>query len=104
MINQIIGAVMILIGSAFFFLGSLGLLRLPDIFNRLQAGTKATTMGIIFAVLGTGVYYPEHMLKALLIVIFVLITNPVSSSTLARSAFRNRVKYDERTINEARDL
>lgn len=104
MINQIAGSVMILIGSLFFLLGSLGLMRLPDIYNRLQAGTKATTMGIMFSVLGIGVYYPEFILKALLIVTFIMITNPVSSGTLARSAFRNRVKFDERTINEVKDL
>lgn len=104
MINELIGSIMFLIGSVFMFLGALGLIRMPDIFNRLQAGTKATTLGIIFTVLGAGVYLPDIMLKAVLIVLFILMTNPVSSSTLSRSAYKQGVKYAEKTINEVKDL
>ncbi len=104
MINQYIGAILFLIGSIFLFLGALGLIRMPDIFNRLQAGTKATTLGIMFTVIGAGIYYPDIMLKAILIVLFILMTNPVSSSTLSRSAYKSGIKYYEKTINEVKDL
>jgi len=104
MINEIIGLILMIIGSIFLFLGALGLLRLPDIFNRLQAGTKATTLGIMFTVLGAGVYYPLFLLKSILIIVFIMMTNPVSSSTLARSAYKNKVKFYEKTIDEVKEL
>ena len=104
MINEIIGLIFMIIGSIFLFLGALGLLRLPDIYNRLQAGTKATTLGMIFTILGAGIYYPLFIFKALLIVMFIMLTNPVSSSTLARSAYKNKVKYYSKTIDEVKDL
>ncbi len=104
MINEIIVVIMFLIGSIFMFLGALGLMRMPDLYNRLQAGTKATTLGIIFTILGLGIYYPEIIFKAILIVLFILMSNPVSSSTLARSAYKKGIKYYEKTINEVEDI
>ncbi|MCK5169585.1 MAG: monovalent cation/H(+) antiporter subunit G, partial [Bacteroidales bacterium] len=40
---EIIGAILVLSGSVFLFLGALGLVRMPDLYNRIQAGTKAST-------------------------------------------------------------
>ena len=104
MINEIVGMILMLLGSMFLFLGALGLLRMPDIYNRLQAGTKATTLGIIFTVMGAGVYYPPVLVKSILIVFFVLMTNPVSSSTLARSAYKNEVEQYEKTADDTEGL
>ena len=54
MIREIIGMVFICVGIAFDFFGVLGLVRLPDVYNRLQAATKCVTFGsagILFGVL-----------------------------------------------------
>jgi multicomponent Na+:H+ antiporter subunit G len=48
------GLVMLLVGSVFLFLGALGIYRMPDLYNRLQAGTKATTLGAMSTILGVG--------------------------------------------------
>ncbi len=45
MIRETIGMVFIFIGIGFDFLGVLGLVRLPDVYNRLQAATKCVTFG-----------------------------------------------------------
>ncbi|RKY30394.1 MAG: cation:proton antiporter, partial [Candidatus Omnitrophota bacterium] len=52
---QLIGEVITGIGIVFLFLGSLGIWRLPDVYNRLQAGTKCTTFGSFFTVIGVGI-------------------------------------------------
>ncbi len=88
----IIGYVFLTIGAFFYALGGLGMFRMPDVFNRLQAGTKATTLGTISLLFGVGLIHPEWMIKILLIIIFLTITNPVSSSTLARAAYLANVK------------
>ena len=80
------GSLIVLTGSVFLFLGGLGLLRMPDIYNRLQAGTKATTLGSIFVLTGLGVYNTEWLARMLILVIFIIVTNPVSSHALARAA------------------
>jgi multicomponent Na+:H+ antiporter subunit G len=80
------GALVTLAGSLFLFLGSLGVLRMPDLYNRMQAGTKATTLGTILTMIGIGIYYPPWLGKMLLLVVFVAVTNPISSHALARAA------------------
>ncbi|MCK5856047.1 MAG: Na+/H+ antiporter subunit G [Bacteroidales bacterium] len=83
-----IGYGLVLLGSIFLFLGSLGIYRMPDVYNRLQAGTKATTLGAMSLILGVGFIEPEWLIKTLFIVIFIAIANPLSSHALARAAYR----------------
>ena len=69
---QIIGAILTLIGSIFLFLGSLGLVRMPDSYNRIQAGTKASTLGTILTLLGIAFINPDWSGKLILLILFVL--------------------------------
>ncbi len=89
---QIIGASLILLGTSFLFLGALGLFRMPDVYNRIQAGTKATTLGSLSVLLGIAVYYPLWWPKLLLIALFILLTSPIASSTLARAAYKTGLR------------
>jgi len=83
---MLIGSLFLIIGCAFIAIGSLGLLRMPDVYNRLQAGTKAVTLGAMSVFIGVGFHHPDWWAKLLVIAGFVLFTNPVGSSTIARSA------------------
>jgi len=80
--------VLMIIGAVFCFLAALGLLRMPDVYNRIQAGTKAATLGILCLLLGVGVEHPDWWPKLLVVGLFVLLTNPIGSSTLARAFHR----------------
>lgn len=85
---EVFGALSLFSGTAFLALGALGLIRMPDSFNRIQAGTKATTLGTLLVLLGAGFLQPAFAFKLLLIAIFLLFTNPLSSQVLARAAAR----------------
>ena len=85
---NLIGDILLLIGCTFIAIGSLGLVRMPDVFNRLQAGTKAATLGAMSVLLGIAFHHPDWWPKLLVIAGFVLFTNPVGSSTIARAAFK----------------
>jgi multicomponent Na+:H+ antiporter subunit G len=82
------GQIITVVGALFLFLGALGVVRMPDIYNRMQAGTKATTLGNLLTLGGLGIMRPEWLPKILLIAMFVLLTNPISSHALARAAHR----------------
>lgn len=97
MIMEITGYVLITFGSLFYLLGGLGIFRMPDVYNRLQAGTKATTLGSFSLILGVGFTHPEWLLKTIIIIAFIAITNPVGSSALARASLKAGVKPDSRT-------
>lgn len=85
----LIGGVLLVAGAAFLLLGGLGLVRMPDVFNRIQAGTKATTLGTLLSLAGFACLRPDWGLKLLLIGLFVLFTNPLSSQVLARACHRS---------------
>lgn len=89
---SMLGDAFLILGAFFCFLGALGLLRMPDVFNRIQAGTKAVTLGSLALLIGVGFHHPEWWSKLLLIGLFILLTNPVSSSTLARAFMNAGVK------------
>ncbi len=95
---DILGSLLLLSGAAFLFFGGLGLVRMPDLFNRIQAGTKATTLGTLLTLAGIACLHPDWSLKLLLIGLFILFTNPLSSQVLARSAHRTGVEKSEKTI------
>ena len=87
-----IGLALIVIGSIFLFLGALGIYRMPDVYNRLQAGTKATTLGGMGLILGVGLIQPDWFVKAIVLIIFIALSNPISSHALARGAYKVGIK------------
>ena len=98
---------LISIGAIFLFLGALGIYRMPDLFTRIQAGTKSSTLGAMSLVLGVGLLaftqfdagYP-WLIKSIVIVIFIGIANPLSSHALARGAYKNNIKpYSKENID-----
>ena len=89
---KIIGEILITLGVFFSFVSGLGILRMPDILNRLQAGTKASTLGLLSVVLGTIILWPSQWFKLILIGIFIVATNPISSHNLARASYKNKLE------------
>ncbi len=98
MVKIIIGYFLLYFGAAFLFLGAFGLIRLPDLYTRMQASTKSTTLGALSSVLGVGVLYPQWFVKCLVVALFILLTAPVSSSALMRAGYKSGVPLDKRTV------
>ncbi len=97
MILDIMGGLLLVAGTAFLLFGGLGLVRMPDLFNRIQAGTKATTLGTLLTLAGAACLQPAWGLKLLLIGLFLLFTNPLSSQVLARAAHRSGADKSPKT-------
>jgi len=93
MIN-LIGLIFIGGGLAFDIFGCLGLVRLPDVYNRLQAATKCVTLGTCSILFGTFliVGFTAAGFKALLCMVFLLLTSPVAAHAVARGAHRAGVE------------
>jgi len=95
---KLIGAIVTLIGSIFIFLGALGLLRMPDFFTRIQAGTKASTLGTMLSILGIGIIHYEWAGKIIILIVFVFMTNPISSHVIARAAYCTKISFSSKTV------
>ena len=101
MIGQILnyaGMFFILIGSLFFLFGTIGLVRMPDLYNRMQASTKTTTLGVLSFLFGIGLIQLQWMIKLLVIALFIVLTAPVGASALARASYNAGIKLWEKSI------
>ena len=91
---EILSAVLILFGATFALIGSLGLVRFPDVFMRLHGPTKATTLGVGALLVGVIVYLVSQgfpgAIRELLITIFLFLTAPVSAHLLGKVALHRR--------------
>ena len=96
-IVDVIGGVLLVCGASFLFFGGLGLVRMPDIFNRIQAGTKTTTLGTLLTLSGAACLQPGWSFKLLLIGLFLIFTNPLSSQVLACTAHHKGEKKSSLT-------
>lgn len=97
MIKEIIILLLVLSSCFFFLVGTTGLIRLPDVFSRMHATTKSDTLGAGLALIALIVYkgFDPVSLKLLVVLIFILITNPVASHIIAKAAYdheKNKTK------------
>ena len=98
--NEIMGTIFIVVGLAFNFFGCLGLVRLPDVYNRLQAATKSVTLGTCGILFGLFLFkgFTATGIKAILCIIFILLTSPVSAHALAHAAHKFGVKLWDKSV------
>ena len=101
--NEIIGYILIIFGILFDIFGCIGLVRLPDVYNRLQAATKTVTLGTCGILFGIFIMYgfTGVGVKALLAIVFVLLTSPTAAHALSRAAHKSGVKLWEKSVMDA---
>ena len=86
---------LIIVGSFFLTVGTVGLLRLPDVYNRMHATSKATTLGASSILLAGFVYYgPQGAgLTSLVGIVFLFLTAPTGAHLISRSAQKMGVPF-----------
>lgn len=91
---------LLLFGSTFMFVGSVGIVRMPDLFSRMQATTKSPTLGIGCVLAAVAVYYGQTgvSVRAGLIIAFYFLTAPVAAHMIGRAAYLIGVPMWEGTI------
>jgi multicomponent K+:H+ antiporter subunit G len=95
---ELLASVMIVAGALFTLVGSIGLLRLRDVFQRMHAPTKATTLGVglvlLASVLSTWTAQRELSVHEILVGLLLFVTAPVSAYMVAQVALRQRQGSD----------
>jgi multicomponent Na+:H+ antiporter subunit G len=95
-----LAAVLMSIGSLFMLLAAVGVLRLPDLFTRMQASTKSSTLGAACLLLAVAVHFGRLGIttQAILVVAFFFLTTPVAAHMIARAAYVSGVPLWEKTV------
>ncbi len=86
---DVLTAILWIAGSAFALLAALGVLRMPDVFTRMQASTKASTLGLGCLLIGAALQLGDFgsVIRVVSIGAFVLLTTPVAGHVIARAAY-----------------
>ncbi|RBI59713.1 cation:proton antiporter [halophilic archaeon] len=94
-VQQLAIALLIAVGSFFLMVGTVGLLRFPDVYNRMHAASKATTLGAASIFLAGFVYYgPQGAgLTSLIGILFLFFTAPTGAHMISRSAKEMGVEF-----------
>ncbi|MHC4160032.1 MAG: monovalent cation/H(+) antiporter subunit G [Planctomycetota bacterium] len=98
--TDIIGYILIIIGILFDIFGCIGLVRFPDVYNRLQASTKCVTLGTILLLAGVALVsgVGPTSARAIIVAVFILITSPTAAHAIAKGAYASGVKLWENSV------
>ena len=98
--TEIIGYILVTIGILFNIFGCIGLVRFPDVYNRLQAATKCVTLGTCLLLVGVALASGSGPLtaKAIVCAIFILITSPTAAHAIAKGSHAAGVKLRENSV------
>jgi multicomponent Na+:H+ antiporter subunit G len=105
-VTETLSGILFLAGAILGLLAAVGVLRMPDVFTRMQASTKAATLGLGCLLAGLAIQRPEVsvVIRAASIGAFVMLTTPVAAHVIARAAFLTGVPLWKGTlIDERRD-
>ena len=98
--NEKIGLVLIVLGVLFDVSGCIGLVRLPDVYNRIQASTKCVVLGTTLILVGS-LFMLNTLaatVKGVICILFILITSAVAAHALSRAAHRSGVPLWEQSV------
>ena len=98
--SNVIGYILIAVGVLFNIFGCVGLVRFPDVYNRLQAATKCVTLGTVLLLIGVALVagVGPTAAKSVICAVFVLITSPTAAHAIAKGAYASGVKLWEQTV------
>jgi multicomponent Na+:H+ antiporter subunit G len=106
MIVSILTVLFLLSGTAFMVIATVGLIRLPDLYTRMHAITKAGTLGIILVTVSLAVHFADLSVatRAVALVVFVLLTAPVSAHMIGRAGYLGEVALWSGTLFDQWDV
>lgn len=97
---ELISAILMTAGAAFSLLAGVGLHRFDDVFARMHAAGKASTLGLLLILAGAALRLPDlgNVLKLGLVAVLAIITIPAGVHLIARAAWRARTELSDATV------
>ena len=91
---------LLFLGAFMMFLTGLGIYRMPDVFTRMHAATKASSLGVALLLLAAILVFRDPMVltKSLVTILFIFLTAPVAAHLLGRAAYARRTPLWEHSV------
>lgn len=98
--TSIIIGILVTLGTLFILLSAIGLMRMPDTYLRISVNTKAATLGVGLVLVGTAIFFNDLSTtsRALVIILFVFLTAPVSAHLIGRASYFMGVKLWDKSV------
>ena len=102
MLIRIIVDLFLVIGAVFALAGTIGVLKMPDTYSRMQASTCVSTLGMLGVAIGALIYTifvvgsASASIKVAVIALLIFVTNPVGSHAIIKGAYRAGFRPDKR--------
>jgi multicomponent Na+:H+ antiporter subunit G len=95
-------ATAMLIGAGFIFIAALGMIRFPDLFTRMHAASKSSTLGLGCILVGVVISFPSWLvfLKSVMVLLFVFLTAPIAAHMIGRAAYLLKVPLWKGTVQD----
>ena len=102
MIENFVVFALAAMGTLFLLLAAVGILRMPDLYCRASATTKAATLGVGCVLVATSLYFNDLQVttRVLATIAFLLLTAPVAAHMIARAAYRQQVPLWRATVSD----
>jgi multicomponent Na+:H+ antiporter subunit G len=105
MVSNLIVDILIVLGTFFILLAAIGTLRFPDLYLRMHASTKASSLGLSLLLLGVIIKFPifSIIIKSILIVLIIFITAPLAGHMISRVGHLLKVPKWKGTLKDDLD-
>lgn len=105
-IQNYIAGILVIVGSGFALVAAIGLIRLPDVYSRMHAASKAGTLGSGVMLIALAVVANDQatMTRSLAGVVFFLLTAPIAAHLLAKAAYAAGYRLWENSVLDEMDL
>lgn len=101
---QLLALIAVITGTLFSLIGVIGLLRLPDVYTRLHATGKVGVYGAVLLLVAAALWTPLGWGKALLLIILLMVSGPVSAHAISSAAYRIGLPMKDSVRDDLGDL
>ncbi len=101
---RIIMDVCMAFGCFFALAGTIGILRMPDVFCRMQSSTNIATFGVLGALIGALIYAiacvgsATMIIKIITIAFLIILTNPIANHEICRGSYKYGLRPDDEMV------
>ena len=101
-IINILTVFLVLLGALFSLIAALGLIRMPDLYTRMQSATKAGTLGVACTAAAAALHFKDTIasMDAIIVILFFFLTAPVASHLIARASYTSGHRLWSQTIRD----
>ncbi|WP_203329140.1 monovalent cation/H(+) antiporter subunit G [Candidatus Laterigemmans baculatus] len=99
-LNDLLVCLFMLAGAIFCLIASLGVFRMPDLYTRMQAAAKSSTLGVVCIILSVAIHFGDAGVttRAMLVIVFLFLTAPVAAHMVARAGYISNVPLWHRSV------